>query len=71
MLLKIVFVIFSFSFAQVSSNGQFLQETVTVFTLDDGLPETVFSEIRLDEPKNIVAVSDEGEFIFDVDKWML
>ena len=69
MLLVIVFVIFSFSFAQVSSNGQFLQETVTVFTLDDGLPETVFSEIRLDEPKNIVAVSDEGEFIFDVDKW--
>ena len=69
MLLEIVFVIFSFSFAQVSSNGQFLQETVTVFTLDDGLPETVFSEIRLDEPKNIVAVSDEGEFIFDVDKW--
>ena len=55
MLLEIVFVIFSFSFAQVSSNGQFLQETVTVFTLDDGLPETVFSEIRLDEPKNIVA----------------
>ena len=69
MLLEIVFVIFSFSFAQVCSNDQFLQETVTVFTLDDGLPETVFSEIRLNEQKNIVAVSDEGEFIFDVDRW--
>lgn len=70
---KFIFLLFSFSssFAQVNSNDQFLQEIATVFTLDDGLPETVFSEIRLDEFGNIIAASTEREFTYDGNRWKI
>jgi len=70
---KFIFLLFSFSssFAQINSNDQFLQEIATVFTLDDGLPETVFSEIRLDEFGNIIAASTGGEFTYDGNRWKI
>ncbi len=48
-----------------------IESQPAVFTLDDGLPETVFSEIRLDESMNIIVVSAQGEFIFDGDRWKI
>ena len=61
----------SLSFIHANSNDPFLQEIATVFTPDDGLPETVYSEIRLDESLTIIAVSNEGEFIYDGDRWTI
>ena len=62
---------FSFSFAQGSSNDQFLQEIATVFTPDDGLPETAFSELRPGESGNIIAYSAGGEFIYEGGRWKI
>ena len=61
----------SFTITHANSKDPFLQEIATVFTPDDGLPETVYSEIRLDESLNIIAVSNGGEFIYDGDRWKI
>jgi len=62
---------FSFAFTHAKSNDPFLQEIATVFTLNDGLPEIVFSEIRIDESSNIIAVSTSGEYMYDGDRWRI
>jgi hypothetical protein len=62
---------FCFLSAQANSNELFLQEIVTVFTAEEGLPETAFSEIRFDDSGNILAVSDQGEFMFDGESWKI
>jgi hypothetical protein len=61
----------SFIFTLVRGNDQFLQEICTVFTPEDGLPETAFSDIRINASGNIIAASAEGEFIYDGDRWKI
>ncbi|MCK4747165.1 MAG: hypothetical protein KAT15_09025, partial [Bacteroidales bacterium] len=60
-----------FSFTQASGNDRFLQEIATVFTPDEGLPDTAFSDIRLDESGNILAVSAGGEFVYEDESWKI
>ena len=67
----ILFLSFSFTYAQVKSNDKFLQEIATVYTTADGLPEAVYSEIRIDESKNILVVTDDKEYIYKNNKWEL
>ena len=55
----------SFIFTLVNGGEQFLQEICTVFTPEDGLPDIAFMEIRTDESGSIIAVSSDGEFIYD------
>ena len=62
---------FSLLFAHANGNDRFLQEISTVFTPEDGLPETIFLEIRSGESGNIIAVSTGGEFIYDGNKWKI
>jgi hypothetical protein len=62
---------FCFLTTQANSQERFLQEIAAVFTPEDGLPETIFSDLRLDESGNILAVSAEGEFMFDGDSWKI
>lgn len=50
-------------------NDRFLQETATIFTSEDGLPQTVFSRIRRDHSGNIIAISARGKFIYDGGQW--
>jgi len=61
----------SFIFTRVNGSEQFLQEICTVFTTEDGLPEMPFLEIRTDESGSIIAVSTDGEFIYDGERWKL
>ncbi|RLD76728.1 MAG: hypothetical protein DRJ10_13125, partial [Bacteroidetes bacterium] len=69
--LILLFVPFYFSFVQIGSNDQFQQEVATVFTLEDGLPEIAFSDIQLDKSGNILAVSKEGVYKYNGEKWRL
>jgi len=73
--MRLRFIIFllplSFIFTQVDGSEQFLQEICTVFTPDDGLPEMPFLEIRINESGSIIAVSGDGEFIYDGEKWKI
>ena len=73
MRLRFIILLLPISFILTLANGsdRFLQEVSTVFTPDDGLPETPYLEIRLDESGNIIAVSAHGEFIYDGDGWKL
>jgi len=61
----------SISFTQVSCNDRFLQEIATVFTSENGLPDTEFSEIMLDESGNILAVSAGRKFTYDGKSWKI
>ena len=65
----LLFLSFSFSFAQVNSNDNFLQEVATVFSQDDELPEAIFSDIQFDKSGHIIAISTEGAFRYDGEKW--
>ncbi len=67
--LLFLFIPFYFSSAQVNHNDKFKQEVATVFTVEDGLPEIVFSELQLDNSGNILAVSAEGVYTYDGNKW--
>jgi hypothetical protein len=48
---------------------QFLQEIATVYTSEDGLPESVYSEILHDKSGNIIAISSKGKFIYEGEEW--
>ncbi len=68
---KIFFLFFSFYTlsAQVNSNDKFLQEVAKVYTPANGLPETRFTDIQLSQDGKVIAISEEGEYLFDGAKW--
>ncbi|MBK7106948.1 MAG: hypothetical protein IPH62_16875 [Ignavibacteriae bacterium] len=70
--MKILFcLIFTYMFlhGQIKSTDIFFQETATVFTEKNGLPETNILHINFDRNNNIIAFSDKSEFIFDGKLW--
>jgi hypothetical protein len=70
---KYIFLLLSFSlsFAQTKSDDKFLQDIATVFTVEDGLPEAVYSELCMNDEGNIVVISNGREFVYDDDQWKL
>ena len=57
------------SIAQPDSEDKFSQEVATIFTPADGLPETVYSDLQIDESGAIFAISKEGMFRYSDAKW--
>ena len=66
----LITVIFSFlSFSQVRHDQKFNQEIAEIFTVDDGLPEVKFTRIYFDKKGDVKAVSEDGSFKYDGEKW--
>lgn len=65
----ILLISFSSLFAQIKHDDKFLQEVATVYTMADGLPELSFTNVYKDESANIIACSNEGDFILIDSKW--
>lgn len=65
----LLFISFYTISAQVNSNDKFLQEIAKVYTSADGLPEIRFTDIQLSGDGKVIALSEEGEFLFNGVKW--
>ncbi|MEN8193995.1 MAG: two-component regulator propeller domain-containing protein [Bacteroidota bacterium] len=55
--------------AQIKSSDSFIQEVATVFTPKDGLPEVEVTEINFDQHNNPIAVTAEGNYLFNGKIW--
>lgn len=55
--------------AQIKSSDKFIQEVATIFTVKDGIPNTEFTKIEI-ENNNVYAVSKESKFIYNGKSWL-